>query len=1314
MIFGAGAVVLAFGLFPSLAGVRNPQDSKALVRSEVAAHRAPAHAGDHERVDEAPARDFENWLQRYLAAIPSQRATLVEEGIEAARRRRPLLRKLIETDPAKALAMTPEVDIREQLPAGILAEMESVVSGTGDIFSMCSTGGPHECHEDHGARVGAQRYAVHLFGRRHGYPDAHGLSIYGVALDGHLAVWDSPLRRIGEQDDGKVVVEVHGERRAIGSFAEAYALEQDIRKEELRVVFNDDGTDQVDRESGVESASTGRKRFLVLQIDFPDLPGAFAGREEIGSFFDGVSAYYDENSYGKLGIDFTIVEGAVRLPFAVAEYVNTRGSQGLADDALQAVADRHDADAFDCVIFVFASIAPSSPGNFYWAGLGGGGRVWINGSLRKDVVCHEIGHHFGVGHAGSWAPADQNPLSQTGRHITYGDPADVMAMSAGGEPGHFNPVFKHRLGWLPDHAVAEVRESGVYRIWSYDDGRADIDRPVALKLFRGQRDLWVSFRQQKFPHLPAYASGATVLRASLDAYRVEILDLNTPGLTTSDSPLLPGQVLDDPDYGVRVSALSRSGAGAEEFMDFEVTLTPLPKNVLVDYGRAMAGVKEDTFGVRRFSSGSWTSLAVLSDNRVQFGGVAVFPALAELPSDLVLAAEVDARSDIYGINTAVSADGRAFVWGDNQAMMGDLPALITGVREISASDGHAAVLEMRGRVSTFGRVPLAEANSEGVVHIASNRSDLFFLHQDGTISSTRAFSSSDLSEFNDVVAIAVSDHHILGLRMDGTVVGHAWGDNASGEATPPDGLANVRQIAADNFISAALTEDGRLVRWGEERPVNTLPMLPIAAMDLRDYHCLVLLHQNSPHFTLQPVPAPARNAGLQRMTAFATGSSRLSYHWQRRDKPGAEWVDLEDAGQFYGSSTSSLFIAAPQSAYAGSEFRCVATDADGTRANSMPAAVIPAEAVAPRISGASRIQAGKTLELEVAFDAAGSIQWYRNGVAIMGANAASLAIEAAREESAGDYSVTATTSFGVFQSERLFSVVVDPAPVAEHPVANEPILETPRAEAPVLGRLVNMSTRAAVGSGEHALISGFVVGGAPANDILVRAVGQGLSSFGVDNVLVNPALALIRRDGSVLAANDDWAASPSESMLAEAMTRTGAFTLDPSEHDAAVCLAIEPGEYTALVAGPGESGVALVEVFDNADDEQVHFTNLSTRGFVGTGGDVMIAGIAIEGGPLPVLIRAVGPGLRSFGVADVLERPSLTVHSGDTVVFTNQSWVEQQAEIDDATRRVGTFPLAEAADAAVLVTLEPGPYTIVVHGLEDTRGVALVEVYDAR
>jgi hypothetical protein len=263
-------------------------------------------------------------------------------------------------------------------------------------------------------------------------------------------------------------------------------------------------------------------------------------------------------------------------------------------------------------------------------------------------------------------------------------------------------------------------------------------------------------------------------------------------------------------------------------------------------------------------------------------------------------------------------------------------------------------------------------------------------------------------------------------------------------------------------------------------------------------------------------------------------------------------------------------------------------------------------------------------------------------------------------------------------------------------------------------RLIDVATRGWVGAGDHTLIAGFVVTGAGPKWVLLRGIGPGLAPYGVPGLLADPKLTLFDATGAKLDENDNWVGT-GESYTA--LNWPDTFALPVGSRDAILARALPPGNYTVQLSGVGgTTGVGLIEVYEGIHDSP-RLTNLSSRVFVGTGAATAIAGIVVRGDiPKKLLLRAAGPALRPFHVDGPLADPALTlVDHANRVIAANDDWATaaDHAEVAAAALAAGAFPLADdAKDAAVLVTVPPGSYSVLVTGADQTTGVALVEVYE--
>jgi hypothetical protein len=247
--------------------------------------------------------------------------------------------------------------------------------------------------------------------------------------------------------------------------------------------------------------------------------------------------------------------------------------------------------------------------------------------------------------------------------------------------------------------------------------------------------------------------------------------------------------------------------------------------------------------------------------------------------------------------------------------------------------------------------------------------------------------------------------------------------------------------------------------------------------------------------------------------------------------------------------------------------------------------------------------------------------------------------------------------------------------------------------------LRNISTRARVETGENAMIGGFIVQGPYPKKVLVRGIGPSLP---LNATLSNPVLDLYDSSGKLLASNDDW--------ISDRLNILASQLAPSSAREAAISMTLQPGAYTAVVRDSNaQSGLALVEVYD-LDPENSLLANISTRGKVETGDDVMIGGFIIGGvDATRVLVRAIGPSLSGKEILQPLSDPILEIHdSTGKLISTNDNWRSTQQNEIIAT---GIAPTNDN-ESAILLTLDPESYTAIVRGQNSTTGVALVEVYN--
>ena len=234
--------------------------------------------------------------------------------------------------------------------------------------------------------------------------------------------------------------------------------------------------------------------------------------------------------------------------------------------------------------------------------------------------------------------------------------------------------------------------------------------------------------------------------------------------------------------------------------------------------------------------------------------------------------------------------------------------------------------------------------------------------------------------------------------------------------------------------------------------------------------------------------------------------------------------------------------------------------------------------------------------------------------------------------------------------------------------------------------------------------------GSEPKNVIIRGLGPSLQVNGnaIQGTLTDPTLDLYAAGSSVpLAQNNDW----KDTQAAE----ISATQLAPSrDAESAIVRTLDPGRYTAILRGrDGGTGIGLIEVYDLDTPSGTKLTNISSRGFVGTGDDVLIGGVIAGGGEasatVRVIIRALGPSLDTSGISGAIADPTLEIFDANGVsVGFNDNWRgPQESELVES----GLAPDRDP-ESAIILQLVAGNYTAVLRGKGETTGTALLEVYD--
>ena len=576
----------------------------------------PAHVPDRELFSSAwqdsPRAEmaaFSEWTRRSLAAAPEQRGAMIEEGKALATTRRKVMAGLIQTDPREAIANTPPVIVRQQLPAEIERLLEERISDRGDVYRVMGIAGPGDntvVPTIEQAHAGERVFRAHRYGDRALTPSMKDVSIHGIALDGHLAILDSPVRKMeaGETaaetteecivTDGVVVapqdpvtkeapaaevttmlVGNHGYQLCCPFCAEDF--ETRMERLERQAMSAPKAVDAIAADadqprslssSGVNGSADypgkpphglthGTNTMIFMRVDFPDHPYCNFSEQYLIDQVDawgGVDYMVDRFSAGMSQVASPTITPVLRMPRDRGTYDNGNYWGDILNDAKAAAfALGYNPDTFSCRVIVHDGFVSGGA-----AGWGGGGAIWCNGNASNRLLIHEYGHVFWLPHANSWTSGDGNPLSDSRAHVEYGDASDPMGNAWGTNAfSDFNAYYKNLLGWLPDSAVVPVTHSGTYRINQFD-GWGDWTKPVVLKITRDNGlDLWVMFRGDGVPQ-GNYNTGAYIVGVNGERFGdSHVIDMNDPAGDSGNAPLAQGQTWTDPASGISITTAGR-------------------------------------------------------------------------------------------------------------------------------------------------------------------------------------------------------------------------------------------------------------------------------------------------------------------------------------------------------------------------------------------------------------------------------------------------------------------------------------------------------------------------------------------------------------------------------------------------------------------------------------------------------------------------------------------------------------------------------------------------------------------------------------
>ncbi len=575
------------------------------------------------------------------------------------------------------------------------------------------------------------------------------------------------------------------------------------------------------------------------------------------------------------------------------------------------------------------------------------------------------------------------------------------------------------------------------------------------------------------------------------------------------------------------------------------------------------------------------------------------------------------------------------------------------------------------RIVALLKSAVATAASLGAVHSLAGATR--FVVSSPTVIGTVGTPISPVAFTVTGAAVPTGSYRFTGALPPGVAVNNVA---SNGVLNASSGLITGTPTAAGTFVFSILAFE-RTNGSGDSYGPETVTFVISAAAAV------------GPTITVQPATQSANAGATITLGVAVTGSPAPTFQWRK------------DNANISGATQNTLLLTNVTAASAGA-YTVVISNSAGT-VTSAPAVLTINGAVttAPVVAAqpqSQHVTPGAAVTLSVGATGNGiSYQWKKDGAAIGGATNANLALASANAASMGFYDAEITNSAGTVKSAVATLTVADTGP----------------------SRIINVSTRGFVPAG-GTLTPGFVLRGDATKTVVIRAIGPTLAAFGLGGTLADPTMDVIPLGGTTaVASNDNWGGTPA---LVSAFSRVGAFPLAATAStDSSVETSLRAtglSGFTVRIASKTAtaSGVALAEVYDeDALTATTRLVNVSTSGFVGTGEQALVPGFVIGGtAPKQLLIRAVGPGLTQFGVGGILADPQLSLQplGKDLIVATNNDWGNDTA-LTAAFTQAGAFALpAGSKDAAVVVRLPPGGYTVVVSGVGNTTGTALVEIYD--
>ncbi|HEY1173418.1 MAG TPA: Calx-beta domain-containing protein [Verrucomicrobiae bacterium] len=564
---------------------------------------------------------FKNWAEQYSTAAPAVQGGMENQGVNLARQRRALLESMIKTNPALAISLSVPVSVRDRLPANVQAELETKVSGQGDLQVLCALPSRLTRIPQQGVfttvTLNGTVYNAYTYGRRSGQTTKIGVPLHGIAVGSLLALHESPVR---ELEPGEFQVlnlpavnladgAASGVTAVIGDQVYTFASRGQLQEAARQLEEAETGFSPAPKQSaasilqpGTTAAAVpnlgspwteGLKNVLIIRVDFSDVPGDPRSRGASPTIYTAayvknladteVNPYYITSSYGKTSLTNTVTSQLYRMPNPASFYATNFNVDAMHLHARTLASSNYNIASYDRIVVLFSPLENLANSTITFGGLAqlGATNLWVNGEWDFRIYSHELGHTYGLIHGNLWQVTGANPANLGGTSVEYGDDFETQGANFADTPlVDFNPWFKNMLDWIPNTNIITVTSNGTYRVSRFDHSPGT--GILALRIPKdGTRNYWVACKRS-FTNNTSMNTGAYIFWGYNVNANSDLLDMTTPGVGVQDAALGLSRSFVDTNANITITPVANGIVGGVQYLDVQVLLGPNTNVVTID------------------------------------------------------------------------------------------------------------------------------------------------------------------------------------------------------------------------------------------------------------------------------------------------------------------------------------------------------------------------------------------------------------------------------------------------------------------------------------------------------------------------------------------------------------------------------------------------------------------------------------------------------------------------------------------------------------------------------------------------------------